>query len=392
MAVGGAAERARAGALPLRRWAVGGVAAATTGVVVLVLSPSRPLTVAGSVLVLAGSLAFVTAVISGVVRHQLRRQAEFVSRTVERGMLDTLPPGRAMEHLLARVYGESAANRDVATAVLGGEGAAHDGGDLTISEHTEIDFELSWISDTTYQLVMEQNYSFRNRVPTSSFVIFATSDTVLRDSIIAGCRLPLFELWFVGPSETYFEDSVEDMRESVRIGMHYRDADDVAHETPARHPGQHLREIKLRDWGRYLSFFRTDLPSGVAVDRQQYMDRLRIFEVDLHSLAESTASVATIQRLTIRSTTLQPLDAGFCYWQAPYPCYVERMGFDTKLMTAPAGDDFRFNLKPFTIRSPASPPFWTGGDAARDLPLGAWLLPGHGMALMWRPGPERHLG
>ena len=120
-----------------------------------------------------------------------------------------------------------------------------DGGDLTISEQTEIDFRLDSVDDRSYQLVMEQRYSFRNWIPTAKVVIFATSAPRLRDSIISGCRLPLFELWFVRDDldEPRFEDSVEAMRESVRVGIQFADARGRIHDVEARNPGPHLREV-----------------------------------------------------------------------------------------------------------------------------------------------------
>lgn len=387
MSVGGRPGRGRTEPLPVRIWAVVGAIAVVAGIALLALPQTRPLTVAGFALVLGGAFAFAIAAIAEVVRHQLRRQAEFVTGTVERGMLDSLPPGRALEHLLARVYGESPANRDIATAVLGGSGLAHDGADLTISEHTEIDFRLTLIDHTTYELVMEQRYNFRNRVPTSTFVIFATSDRMLRDSIISGCRLPLFELWFVGEdfSSSHFDESVESMRDSVRVGIQFADPEDRVHEVPAAHPGAVLREVKLRDWGRYLSFFNADQQDNRAFDRSRFMDRLRIFEIDLHRLAGSDSKVSTIQRLTVRSTTLQLLSAGFCYWESPYPCYVERMQIDTtRMVPAVSSEALWFHMKPFTVKTTPSPPYWTVDDGVVEIRIGTWTLPGHGMALMWR--------
>jgi hypothetical protein len=383
MATGGGVDGGRTRPLPLRRWAIIAALVGVVGAVGLVLVSAQPLLVVGVILLLGGSLGFVTAVIAGVVRHQLRRQAEFVTRTIERGMLDSLPPGAVLEHLLDRVYGPSVSNRMVATAVLGGEGAAHDGSDLTISEHTEVDFHLSWIDETTYRMVMEQRYRFRARVPTTRFVIFATSDYELRDRIIAGSRVPLFDMWFVGAAqaEKYFDESVESMRDTVHIGMQYTDAADRTHSVEAEAPQSHLEEVQLRDWGRYLSFFRTDLPAGQALDRGQYLDKLRIFEFALQPLADAESTIATIQRLSVRYTTLQRLAAGYCYWEAPYPCHVRQMRFDTTAMT---GADLQFHLKPFTFGSPASPVPWKTGDPLVEIPVDNWILPGHGVTLMWR--------
>ncbi|MDD7920152.1 hypothetical protein [Actinomycetospora callitridis] len=360
-----------------------GIVAGALGALGLVLASPHPFLALGAVLLLVGALIVVTATVAGIVRHQLRRQAGFVTRTVERGMLDALPPGAVLEHLLDRVYGPSPSNRGLVTAVLGGEGAAHDGSDLTISDHTEVDLQLSWIDETTYRMVMEQRYRFRSRVPSALFVIFATSDYELRDRIIAGCRVPLFDMWFVGADQAddYFDDSVESMRDTVHLGLHYVDAADEKHAVAARAPQQHVEEVQLSDWGRYLTFFRTDLPAGQRLDRREYMDKLRIFAFSLQPMAETSSPIATVQRLSVRYTMLQRLGSGYCYWEAPFPCHMERMSFDTTRMT---GADLQFHLKPFTFGAPASPVPWKTGDPVVEVPVGNWILPGQGVALMWR--------
>jgi hypothetical protein len=383
MADGGGADDERPRPLPLRSWTTIGIVVGALGALGLVLASPHPFLALGAVLLLVGALIVVTATVAGIVRHQLRRQAGFVTRTVERGMLDALPPGAVLEHLLDRVYGPSPSNRGLATAVLGGEGAAHDGSDLTISDHTEVDLQLSWIDETTYRMVMEQQYRFRSRVPSALFVIFATSDYELRDRIIAGCRVPLFDMWFVGADQAddYFDDSVESMRDTVHLGLHYVDAADEKHAVAAGAPQQHVEEVQLSDWGRYLTFFRTDLPAGQRLDRREYMDKLRIFAFSLQHMAETPSPIATVQRLSVRYTMLQRLASGYCYWEAPFPCHMERMSFDTTRMT---GADLQFHLKPFTFGAPASPVPWKTGDPVVEVPVGNWILPGQGVTLMWR--------
>ena len=179
------------------------------------------------------------------------------------------------------------------------------------------------------------------------------------------------------------------MRECVRVGMQFADGRGRVHDVEARDPGAHLREVKLRDWGRYLDFFRTDGADDVpALDRILYMDSLRIFEVELPALAEEGVTVDTILRLTVRSTTLQLINDGYCYWQAPYPCFVESMRFDTTKMELGDSPDVYFHAKPFAISSAESPATWTSGASVTELPLRSWMLPGHGVALMWRPFKE----
>ncbi|MEJ2887836.1 hypothetical protein [Actinomycetospora aeridis] len=381
---GGEPER-----ISFRRWTALGVGCATLGLAVLFFGPSRVATVAGATLVLVGALTFVAGVIASIIRSEIRRAAKLVAETMGSSALSTLstiPPARGLESLLGRVYGDSKLPRDVLTALLGGEGEALDGGDATISERTEVYFQLSRVDRLTYRMVMEERYTFRARVPTTSFVIFATSDTSLRDNIIAACRLPLFELWFVrdDPVDASFEESVESIRDTVHIGMRYTDADDSVHSIEPQQPGDRLREVKLQDWGKYLSFFHPDLPGGAGLDRRLYMSKLRIFEVDLHRLAPAGRRVVTIEELTIRSTTLQLLADGFCYWQAPFPCFVERMAFDTSAFDLEYEGQHWFHLKPFTMTTSSSPSYWSGADGVTEVPLGAWLFPGHGVALVWR--------
>lgn len=358
------------------------------GVVLLVAAgPGRLPMIGGWVLVLCAFLAITIVTVATVVRKEVGRQTRLVSSTAERWLVEVLPPARVLHLLLERVYGPSDANREVITALLGGEGLAADCADLTISEHTEIDYSLARIDHYNYQLVTEARYSFRNRVPTDTIVIFATSDHLLRDSIISACRLPLFELWFVRENDDtpMFAESVERIKDTVRIGIQFSDERGRVHDVDPVDPGRHLRDIKLERWGDYLSFFRGGGATGETLRRSDYLSTLRIFEVDLHELVNCRAGIANVQRLTVRSAMIQQLVDGFCYWQAPYPCRVERMRFDTTSFDQDDDTDFWFHLKPFTIGSQAGPPTWSTSDGVADLPVGRWLLPGHGMALMWRP-------
>jgi hypothetical protein len=390
VATGGRALSRGVRGISLRQWAVIGIAVATVGLVGMLAIPYRGLTVVGATLVLVGSLCFVTVVIAGVMRQELRRQARIVQAAVERGMIDVLPPRRALELLLDRVYGPSKHNDDVITGLLGGEGRSYEGGDLTISEYTEIDFRLLRADAFNYRLVMEARYSFRTRVAASTVVIFATSDPVLRDSIVAGCRLPLFELWFVedDPVSPFFEESVEAMRDTVMLGVQYVDDRGHRHDVPPLHPSRHqLRNVSVKDWGRYLTFFAADRGQR-AIDRDSSMHKLRIFELDLAVLATAGTTLSTVESLTIRSTTLQLFENRFCYWEAPYPCFVQRMNFDVTDLGW-EDEDLQFRLKPFSFHSEAISVGWSAAPAIRELPVESWLLPGHGVALMWRGADRR---
>ncbi|MEJ2866264.1 hypothetical protein WCD74_00715 [Actinomycetospora sp. OC33-EN08] len=367
---------------------------AVAGLALLVLAPSTRWSLLGGVLVLIGSLSVAAVVVIEVVRRELLGHVDYVNRVVEQGVIEVLPPGRVADRLLERIYGPSPFNQPLATALLGGEGLMGDAADLTISEHTEIDYRLVRVDDANYQLVMRTHYSFRNRIPSRRLVIFATSDETLRDRIVVGCRFPLFESWFVREDETktLFEDSVESILQSVAVGLEYEDDRGQITKVPARHPSANLHEVKVRDWGRYLTFFGTDGDNGWTIDRQQYMDRLRIFEIDLHDHAGAEGLIGPIQRLTLESTTLQAIDDGFCWWQAPYPCFVERMGFDTGSFDLPGGEDLRFLVKPFATAVGGAPAPWRTSDRMADVALQVWMLAGHGMALIWRPAERSESG
>jgi hypothetical protein len=365
-----------------------GLVACASGVLVAVDVGGQVGPLVGWLLVVFGSLGFLTASLVLVVRGELRRQAGLVTTTAERWLIEILPPARVLRLLLDRLYGPSRFNEDLVTAVLGGEGLSADGADLTISEHTEIYYRLARIDEHNYHLVLQAQYSFRSRVPTNSVVIFATSDHNLRDSIVTACRLPLFELWFVreGEDTAPFAETVQEIKESVRVGAEFVDEGGVTHTLAVGDPVKHLHDVGIAHWGRYLTFFRGG-QAGELARRSEYLDKLRIFEVDLKELADESIAVSTILGLTVRTTTRQQVVDGYCYWQAPYPCFVERMRFDTTTFDHHEDPgDMWFHLKPFTVRSSPGPPRWSTRDPAADLLVQSWFLPGHGVALMWRPG------
>ena len=385
---GGARGGRRTPAWPglLRYWALAGIVAAVGGLTVRILAPNVVLFLLGSVVLLLGSLAFITSAIAAVARGELRGQENLVTSTAERWLVEVLPPARVLTLLLDRVYGESESNRAVVTALLGGQGLLVDRSDLTISERTDIYYRLNRVDAARYQLVMRAEYTFRTRVLADTVVIFATSDTSLRDSIVSACRLPLFELWYIREDENTlpFAESVELMKESVRIGMVYLDDAGNRHDVAAIDPAEHVEDMRLTEWSRYLSMFRTE--EQHAMHPADYMDRLRIFRVRLHDLAAELPTVARVERLTVQSSATQQVVDQFCYWQAPYPCFVENMGFDTTSFAMESEPDLRFHLKPFTLGTSQPLPSWGADGSGVVVVLKKWVLVGHGVALMWRPG------
>lgn len=376
----------------LRLLAVGAGIVAVLGMLLLVLATSPQVTSLAWALVAFGTVGLVAATLVGIVRRELRHEATRLVDTVAQGILEVLPPAEILGPLLDRVYGPSEHNRAVLTSVLGGAGLAADGSDLTISEHTDVVCRLNRVDDVYYQLVMEVNYAFRRRVPASTFVFFATSDPVLRDSIVVGSTRSLFELWFVSDDAKtpVFDDSVESMRDSVRLGMTYVDGDNERHEVRNASPA--LREIHSPDWPKYLSFFRGGGGGGTGgaqLDHRQYLAKLRMFEVDLSSLVGPETSSYQILGIRVRSTTLQLLDNRSCFWHPPYPCFVRTIGFDTGGLELGTEQNELFRVHPFTNSPHAAPQRWASSEEVENLPLEAWCLPGNGVHFMWRDEDRR---
>ncbi|MCA1701828.1 MAG: hypothetical protein LC808_00570, partial [Actinobacteria bacterium] len=70
---------------------------------------------------------------------------------------------------------------------------------------------------------------------------------------------------------------------------------------------------------------------------------------------------------------------------APYPCYVERISFDTAGLSLDGSTCWLFRVVPFTFRSTIATDGWTPAGQLKDLAVRSWLLPGHGVALLWKP-------
>ena len=298
-------------------------------------------------------------------------------------IVEALLPHQVMEALLDSIYGRNDANRDVVTGVLGGAGRRPLGGDLTISTHTGVHMELRGVDRELYYLTTAVTYSFRKNVPVDRFIVFATCNALLRDSISSGCQLPLFELWFV-PDSSLFRSSVDDMLPSVRLGIEYLDLDGGHHSASASK--LRLREVKYQQWADYLSFFREDMGPLPRQNTHDHLGDLRIFECDLSDIAADDHTVSAIERLSVRVSALQRIDDGICYWQAPYPCYVDRITFAVKELDVDGSTAFEFNLAPFTFRSNTATTRWLRAEDLPELDVRSWLLPGHGVALLWRPG------
>jgi hypothetical protein len=184
------------------------------------------------------------------------------------------------------------------------------------------------------------------------------------------------------PDRLLFEQSVDAMLPSANIGIRYTDLDGGHHEVPLGKV--EFTEVGYRDWPEYLTFFRGQVGMMPRQNPAQYIGTLRIFECDLGELTDVDHAVGSVENLSLRSTTLQRVDDGYCFWQAPYPCYVERISFDADALTLNGNSSWLFRVVPFTFRSAAAGG-WTPAEQLDDLVVRSWLLPGHGVALLWKP-------
>lgn len=333
------------------------------------------------------AISIAAALLVVAYRRTLRRRlTDELLRLSGPSIVRALLPQQVMDTFISAIYGDSEANHDVVAGVLGGVGAEPHGGDLTISIHTTLDYELRAVDQQTYELISTVTYSFKENVADHRFVIFAMCDPHLRDSITLACRLPLFESWFV-PDQSLFEQSVDAMLHSVNIGIRYTDLDGKHHEVmPAE---VQLTEMGYRDWPEFLTFFRGPVGTMPRQNPAQYIGTLRIFECDLGELTDVDHAVGSVESLSLRSTSLGRIDDSFCFWQAPYPCYVDRISFDAAAL-AFDGAKWLFQVVPFTFRSAIATGAWTPAEQLKELTVRSWLLPGHGVALLWKPATNDH--
>jgi hypothetical protein len=330
-----------------------------------------------------GALTIFAASLLVLYRLVLRpRLAAELVRLSGPSVVHALPPQQVMTTFLSKIYGEGAANQAFVAGMLGGEGLEPHGGDLTISTHTTVTLELRAVDYETHEFVLTVGYSFKENAQDYRFVIFATCDPLLRDSIALACSLPLYEAWFV-PDQSLFDTSVSEMLTSVNIGMRYTDRRGKRYEVDPNKV--ELTEVAYRDWPDFLRFFREPLGMMPRQDPKDYMRTLRIFECDLGELTHVDHTVGSIESLSLRSKILGRVNDRFCYWQPPYPCYVESIHFKVADFAVDDDGSWLFRVLPFTFRSGIVTSGWTPAEQLDDLCVRSWLLPGHGVALLWKP-------
>jgi hypothetical protein len=326
-----------------------------------------------------GPMALVLLV-AYLIRRRLYAWAE--RRLVEiagPALIRTMPPRSVLGALLPWVYGDRTSHQDVLTGVLGGAGRDPGGRDTAVSRNTTALFRLRAIDHRTFRSESIWTHEFSGVRNNHRFVIFATCDREIL-SIVTGERVyPLFELWVLD-DEDELEDFVPNLRDSLQIGITYHDVQGLPHVVEPRfHSGE---EVALRYYDQYVR-----LPEGV--DRKD----LRIVQFDLYDLADPDDIVESIESLSLKASAFFPSDLGFFTWSPPHPCFVRTVTFDVEGM-AGEGEELVYMVVPSTLKKHAFPQMrgWVRLPDRFEVRLDSWMLPGHGVTLLWRSinGSEPH--
>ncbi|MCO1657689.1 hypothetical protein [Pseudonocardia humida] len=343
---------------------------------------------------LLGMIALIIAILILVYQRYLKQlwTAE-LAKLSGPAILATLLPAQALSPLLSNLYGNSGAIQDVVHAVLGGEGQKPGGQDLCISTNTTIEYVLSSEVPGTYRLSATIEYNFHSSVADDRMTLFMTCDPRLRDIIATGCGKPLYDWWYI-PDREMFDESTKGMLQGVEIAARYRDSNGRKFSTELT-PVE-PRYVPFDEWPEHLAFFRSDVGSIPQQDPRLYMGTLRIYEYDLTltnfgDLTSEAAIMHSVDGLITRSSSLNSTEDGYCYWQPPYPCFVDKISLDVSGLQPEFGGPYEFHVAPFTFRAWSVPNHWTNAaELQTDLQVRSWMLPGHGFALLWRQRPENY--
>ncbi len=284
-------------------------------------------------------------------------------------VIASMPPRQVLDSALARVFGDGNGHDEIITALLGGGGRHRDGLDTAISRRTTAHIELDRIGK-----LCESNITWSHELAgvgnNHYYVIFGTSDRSIYTSVTNDRVYPLYEVWFF-PDELQLDEFVPTLRDQLQFGVSYSDeVGDVHLVAPRPEQGD---VVTLADYDRYVR-----LPEGLDPAD------LRILKVDLYNLVHDDHVVDHIEAVTVRASNIGP-DLGFLTWSVPHPCFVTTVTFDVSRMATP---DHRlaFQIVSSTLRQ-AELKYrgtWIETTDPIEVPFDSWMLPGHGVTLLWR--------
>jgi hypothetical protein len=286
-------------------------------------------------------------------------------------IVHALPPRVVLDALLKRVYGHHAATYEpIVTGILGGAGQSVNGADIAISTRTSAHYQLRALDEGRVAARGSWTYRFPSARTQHRFAIFCTCDREIWNLILPNHKLPLFESFLI-PDVDLFEEFIPTLRESLRVGVGYRDDAGRLHEVAPRPVD--VQDVKHGGFADLVQ-----LPP--SVDQQN----LHILQFDLWDIPDDQHVVTSIESLAIEADFWSSLDEGYLTYVVPYPSFVERVSFDVSGLAAEQ-PRLAFKLLPFTPRAHGgSPDEWSTDVHVREVVLNSWLLPGHGVALLWR--------
>ena len=286
-----------------------------------------------------------------------------------------MSPRAVLDVLLPWIYGKQVRHDDVLTGVLGGAGRDPAGSDTTVSRNTTAHFRLRSIGDTSCLMEASWKHEFSGVRNNHHLVVFATCDRAVLDLVMSERTYPLFEVWFL-ENEDRLDDFFPTLRETLKVGVTYLDSDGGLHIVePAVQRGT---EVALRDYDRFVR-----LHDGI--DRRN----VRIIHLDLYDLVDPDLVVESIESLSMTASTVAPFDIGFFTWSPPHPCFMREVTFDLSEMPR-SGEKLTYLVVPSTLRSGSVSLDGRWMDIPDHLvvPISSWMLPGHGVTLLWRPVNE----
>ncbi len=287
-------------------------------------------------------------------------------------LITSMPPRTVLSAVLAHVFGDQVGHQEVVTALLGGSGRDPAAKDTAVSRNTNVQIRFERIDQSNCMSELTWSHEFSGVRNNHRLVMFATFDRDIYTIVITERVFPLFEAWRVHDEEQ-LDQFVSGMRDRLNLGISYRDAAKELHVVaPTRAQGE---EVALADFDRFVK-----LPNWV--DRKN----LVIYQVDLHDLADPDHIVDSIERLSFRASTIGLFDQGFVSWTAPHPCYVGQVVFDVCRL-AYEGEKLVYQVVVTSLKLADVPlgGTWTHVPDQIVVAIDSWMLPGHGVTLLWRP-------
>lgn len=316
----------------------------------------------------AAVVALVVVLVRGPLLRWLRRELVDLAGPA---IIRTMAPRDVLATLLPAIYGGRGSHEDVLTGVLGGAGRDARGRDIAVSKSTTAHLRLMAVDDRTCVSEFTWTHEFSGVRDNHFLILFGTVDPEIVPLVLANRTYPLFEVWKLR-DEDELDDFVPKLRDSLKVGITYRDADGrVVEVEPAPHVGE---EIALRHFDGFVR-----LP-----DRFDRKD-LRILRLDLHDLADPDDVVAAVERLSVRASQHTDLSRGYITWSPPHPVYLEEVTFDVRHLGVD-GQVYDFLVLPSVMRQGGLPqyPQWARIEDVITVDVRSWMLPGHAVTLLWR--------